>query len=75
MIARRLLLCLMWVGWVPVLGATDPVEILLPRLKDPNPMVVSQTLRARLAPMTPVDAMQQVLGLMRRHPSNESMAE
>jgi hypothetical protein len=31
---------------------------------------VSQTLRARFAPMTPVDAMQQVLALMKRTASN-----
>jgi len=44
-------------------------------LLTPKLLAVSQTLRGRLAPMTPVDAMQQVLGLMRRHPTNEAMVE
>ena len=53
------------------LSGTRREELLL----SPKLLAVSQTLRARLAPMTPVDAMQQVLGLMRRHPSNESTVE
>lgn len=53
------------------LSGTRREELLL----SPKLLAVSQTLRARLAPMTPVDAMQQVLGLMRRHASNEAMVE
>ncbi len=53
------------------LSGTRREELLLP----PKLLAVSQTLRARLAPMTPVDAMQHVLGLMRRHASNEAMVE
>jgi transcription termination factor Rho len=44
-------------------------------LLTPQLLAVSNTLRARLAPMTPVDAMQQVLGLMKRTQRNEEIAE
>ncbi len=42
-------------------------------LLSPELLRVSQTLRSRLAPMTPIDAMGQVLGLMRRSVSNQAM--
>jgi len=44
-------------------------------LLSPPLLQVAQTLRARLAPMTAVDAMQQVLGLMRRAPTNQALVE
>jgi transcription termination factor Rho len=44
-------------------------------LLSPPLLKVAQTLRARLAPMTAVDAMQQVLGLMRRAPTNQALVE
>jgi len=53
------------------MSGTRREELLLP----PKLLAVSQTLRSRLAPMAPVDAMQQVLGLMRRHPTNDAMVE
>jgi transcription termination factor Rho len=43
-------------------------------LLSPELLKVSQTLRGRFAPMTPVDAMQQVLTLMRRSATNAEMA-
>jgi transcription termination factor Rho len=50
-------------------SGTRREELLLP----PPLLAVSQTLRARFAPMTPVDAMQQVLTLMRRTTSNADL--
>jgi transcription termination factor Rho len=51
------------------LSGTRREELLLP----PPLLAIAQNLRARLAPMTPVDAMQQVLGLMRRSASNAEL--
>jgi transcription termination factor Rho len=51
-------------------SGTRREELLLP----PPLLQVAQTLRGRLAPMTPVDAMQHVLGLMRRSASNQELA-
>ncbi len=51
-------------------SGTRREELLLP----PPLLQVAQTLRNRLAPMTSVDAMQQVLGLMRRSASNQELA-
>jgi transcription termination factor Rho len=42
-------------------------------LLSPKLLAVSNTLRGRLAPVTAVDAMQQVIGLMRRTPSNADL--
>jgi len=53
------------------LSGTRREELLLP----PPLLAIAQNLRARLAPMTPVDAMQQVLGLMRRSASNAELGE
>jgi transcription termination factor Rho len=50
-------------------SGTRREELLLP----PELLAVSQTLRNRTAPMTPVDAMQQVLALMKRTKSNEEL--
>jgi len=50
-------------------SGTRREELLLP----PPLLAVAQTLRGRLAPMSPVDAMQQVLGLMRRSASNADL--
>jgi transcription termination factor Rho len=50
-------------------SGTRREELLLP----PDLLAVSQTLRNRTAPMTPVDAMQQVLALMKRTKSNEEL--
>jgi transcription termination factor Rho len=52
------------------LSGTRREELLLP----PDLLRASQTLRARLAPMSPVDAMQQVLTLMRRADTNAALA-
>ena len=51
-------------------SGTRREELLLP----PPLLAISRTLRGRLAPMTPVDAMQQVLGLMRRTANNAELA-
>jgi transcription termination factor Rho len=51
------------------LSGTRREELLLP----PPLLAVSQTLRGRLAPVTSVDAMQQVLGLMRRSANNADL--
>ncbi len=52
------------------LSGTRREELLLP----PPLLAVAHTLRSRLAPMTPIDAMQQVLTLMRRSASNAELA-
>ncbi len=51
-------------------SGTRREELLLP----PALLAVTQTLRARLAPVSAVDAMQQVLQLMKRYPSNAELA-
>jgi transcription termination factor Rho len=53
------------------LSGTRREELLLP----PPLLAVSQTLRARYAPMTPADAMQQLLTLMRRTPDNAALTD
>ncbi|MEO8138266.1 MAG: transcription termination factor Rho [Gemmatimonadota bacterium] len=50
-------------------SGTRREELLLP----PALLAVTQALRARLAPVTAVDAMQQVLQLMKRYPSNAEL--
>jgi transcription termination factor Rho len=50
-------------------SGTRREELLLP----PDLLAASQTLRARLAPMTSIDAMQYVLTLMRRTASNSEI--
>jgi transcription termination factor Rho len=44
-------------------------------LLSPPQLNVARTLRSRLSPMTTVDAMQQVLGLMRRTAGNTEMSQ
>jgi transcription termination factor Rho len=51
-------------------SGTRREELLLP----PDLLRASQSLRARLAPMSPVDAMQHVLTLMRRADTNAALA-
>jgi transcription termination factor Rho len=51
-------------------SGTRREELLLP----PALLAVTQVLRARLAPVSAVDAMQQVLQLMKRYPSNAELA-
>jgi transcription termination factor Rho len=51
-------------------SGTRREELLLP----PTLLAVTQALRGRLAPVTAVDAMQQVLQLMKRYPSNAELA-
>ena len=51
-------------------SGTRREELLLP----PALLAVTQTLRGRLAPVSAVDAMQQVLQLMKRYPSNAELA-
>ena len=50
-------------------SGTRREELLLP----PPLLAVATTLRGRTAPMTPVDAMQQVLTLMRRSATNADL--
>ena len=50
-------------------SGTRREELLLP----PPLLAVAQSLRGRLAPVTAVDAMQQVLHLMKRYPSNAEL--
>jgi transcription termination factor Rho len=52
------------------MSGTRREELLLP----PALLAISTTLRARLAPVTTIDAMQQVLTLMRRSASNAELA-
>jgi len=52
-------------------SGTRKEELLLP----PPLLAVSQTLRGRFAPMTAIDAMQQVLTLMKRSPSNGDLVK
>jgi transcription termination factor Rho len=51
------------------LSGTRREELLLP----PDLLAASQTIRGRLAPMTPVDAMQQVLQLLKRTKTNAEL--
>lgn len=52
------------------MSGTRREELLL----SPQLLAVATTLRGRLAPMTPIDAMQQVLTLMRRSATNAELA-
>jgi len=51
-------------------SGTRREELLLP----PALLAITQALRGRLAPVSAVDAMQQVLQLMKRYPSNAELA-